>query len=580
MAPDHAGLHLGEGLAARESGSRSGSAARCVHSGSLRRSESFLPVQSPKSHSSRPGCGADPQPERPWRWVPPSPGCARAATRTPRSTLADARRCAVGHASACGRARRSARCRPGARPGSDGAGGRASARGAQQDSTARWWASGRGGRQAPWSGRPAEAWSRRAERLGARRCHRGLSLLRRSPATGTVRAVDPLEAVHDEVVACRRCPAPGGLARAGRPRRSGRPTATRSTGASACPASAIRRRRWWSSGWRPRPTARTGPAGCSPATAPATSSSPRCTAPATRTSPTATGRDDGLVLRGACITSPVRCAPPANKPTPDERDACRPFLQRELALLDRARVFLVLGPSATPPAAAEPRRRRRPAFGHGVEVALADERTLLCSLPREPAEHLHRPAHTGHVRRRPASGPGPRRMKPAPVRRQDGREPVAWHAMNRRPTGPRRLVALALFTLLVAACAQSGEPTAFGQQLGRVGDELAAATRRCRRRHADAAPATELPRRLRHRRVTRIEGVSDAERGPAVSAPTTPSSGFYLDSAREQRRRRRHRRGHRARRVRGLSAPSVDDLEDGVTPLPADIQTLVDDCFS
>ena len=50
--------------------------------------------------------------------------------------------------------------------------------------------------------------------------------------------------------------------------------------------------------------------------------------------PTAVHRHDGLTLDGAWITAAVRCAPPANKPAPDERDRCRPFLERELALDD------------------------------------------------------------------------------------------------------------------------------------------------------------------------------------------------------------------------------------------------------
>ncbi|OLR90012.1 uracil-DNA glycosylase [Actinokineospora bangkokensis] len=60
--------------------------------------------------------------------------------------------------------------------------------------------------------------------------------------------------------------------------------------------------------------------------------------------PTATSADDGLRLRGVRITAPVKCAPPANKPTPDERDNCRPWLVRELALLrPTLRAVLVLG---------------------------------------------------------------------------------------------------------------------------------------------------------------------------------------------------------------------------------------------
>lgn len=59
--------------------------------------------------------------------------------------------------------------------------------------------------------------------------------------------------------------------------------------------------------------------------------------------PTCTHIGDGLALHDAYVLAAVRCAPPANKPTPVERDACRPFLVRELALLDRVRVIVVLG---------------------------------------------------------------------------------------------------------------------------------------------------------------------------------------------------------------------------------------------
>jgi uracil-DNA glycosylase family 4 len=59
--------------------------------------------------------------------------------------------------------------------------------------------------------------------------------------------------------------------------------------------------------------------------------------------PTSVGVDDGLVLHDAYIAAAVRCAPPANKPTPAERDECAPFLRRELALLGEARVIVALG---------------------------------------------------------------------------------------------------------------------------------------------------------------------------------------------------------------------------------------------
>ena len=59
--------------------------------------------------------------------------------------------------------------------------------------------------------------------------------------------------------------------------------------------------------------------------------------------PTSTHRDDGLRLGLLYVAATVRCAPPANKPTPDERDACLPFLVRELELLANARVVVALG---------------------------------------------------------------------------------------------------------------------------------------------------------------------------------------------------------------------------------------------
>ncbi len=80
--------------------------------------------------------------------------------------------------------------------------------------------------------------------------------------------------------------------------------------------------------------------------------------------PTSTHRDDGLELHDCFITAAVRCAPPANKPLPSERDNCAEWLERELALLVRARVVVCLGAFAWGIAAPRP----LPRFGHGAEA--------------------------------------------------------------------------------------------------------------------------------------------------------------------------------------------------------------------
>ncbi len=95
--------------------------------------------------------------------------------------------------------------------------------------------------------------------------------------------------------------------------------------------------------------------------------------------PESVALDDGLELDGAWITSPVKCAPPANKPTTGERDACRPFFARELEALANVKVIVVLGGFGYQVACQELGVRPRPKFGHGVEVPLEGGRTLLCS---------------------------------------------------------------------------------------------------------------------------------------------------------------------------------------------------------
>jgi uracil-DNA glycosylase family 4 len=92
--------------------------------------------------------------------------------------------------------------------------------------------------------------------------------------------------------------------------------------------------------------------------------------------------DDGLTLHGVRIAAAVRCAPPANKPTPEEQDRCRPYLVRELALLPEVRVLVALGSIGwsaalrTLDALGIAVRRPRPAFAHGAEVRLGDCRLI------------------------------------------------------------------------------------------------------------------------------------------------------------------------------------------------------------
>jgi uracil-DNA glycosylase family 4 len=100
--------------------------------------------------------------------------------------------------------------------------------------------------------------------------------------------------------------------------------------------------------------------------------------------PTSVHRDDGLLLHDMYIAAAVRCAPPANRPTPDERDRCLPYLVREIGLLERLRAIVALGAFAYDAVArvladaGTPMPKPRPKFGHGVEVP-AGGLTVVCS---------------------------------------------------------------------------------------------------------------------------------------------------------------------------------------------------------
>jgi uracil-DNA glycosylase family 4 len=93
-------------------------------------------------------------------------------------------------------------------------------------------------------------------------------------------------------------------------------------------------------------------------------------------------RDDGLRLKGLWISAAVRCAPPQNKPTPPERDACLPYAARELELLD-ARVVVCLGAFAWNAALRIFGFSPKPKFAHGAEVSVGGVTLLGCYHPSQ-----------------------------------------------------------------------------------------------------------------------------------------------------------------------------------------------------
>ena len=105
--------------------------------------------------------------------------------------------------------------------------------------------------------------------------------------------------------------------------------------------------------------------------------------------PTSVARDDGLTLNDCFVTAAVRCAPPANRPLPAERDNCMPYLVRELSLLERLAVIVCLGGFAWEVAfralaalgVATP--KPRPRFGHGASVELEGWTLLGCYHPSQ-----------------------------------------------------------------------------------------------------------------------------------------------------------------------------------------------------
>lgn len=98
--------------------------------------------------------------------------------------------------------------------------------------------------------------------------------------------------------------------------------------------------------------------------------------------PTSVGREDGLTLAGCYIAAAARCAPPDNKPTPEEKARCRPYLLRELRLLREVRTIVALGSIAWEAVLVALRGNGhtvpspKPRFGHGAQCQIGKYRLL------------------------------------------------------------------------------------------------------------------------------------------------------------------------------------------------------------
>jgi uracil-DNA glycosylase family 4 len=115
--------------------------------------------------------------------------------------------------------------------------------------------------------------------------------------------------------------------------------------------------------------------------------------------PISVSRDDGLRVDGLWVTAAVRCAPPANKPTPEERDRCiSTWMAPELSLLDDPRVLVCLGGFAWDAAlrvraampGGDPYPRPRPRFAHGAELPGSPWMLLGCFHPSPHNTFTHR----------------------------------------------------------------------------------------------------------------------------------------------------------------------------------------------
>lgn len=105
--------------------------------------------------------------------------------------------------------------------------------------------------------------------------------------------------------------------------------------------------------------------------------------------PTSVHLQDGLILQDAFVTASVKCAPPDNKPTTDERDLCQPFLLREMEALKNVRAVLCLGKFGWDQALRGLRAHGRevprpaPVFGHAAEAAVGDLTLVGCYHPSQ-----------------------------------------------------------------------------------------------------------------------------------------------------------------------------------------------------
>ena len=303
--------------------------------------------------------------------APPSPGCARAARRRPRRR-SSARRCGPPQPRPGRGPRREVQ--PGARPGSV----------VPVVGVWPWRTSSTSVAVGGWRRRrrPPDGRSASGEAVGMR-----LATYRFGPypppLVESLSPADRLDGLADARGGHRRAAGPAPASWLGGSRsvlRSGRRFVTTTTGPGRCRRSAI-------------PAARLVIVGLAPAAHGANRTGRMFTGDRSgdflyaalhragyANQPQSNARDDGLRLTDAWVTAPVRCAPPANKPTVAERDRCRPFLERELDLLPaiaglpRARCVRLPGarrdPRGPPSPAVRPRRRGRRSTGG---------RTIICS---------------------------------------------------------------------------------------------------------------------------------------------------------------------------------------------------------